>query len=475
MTTFITAGFPVLVLLVMFLFGMYTFRNIGWVMLCLFWGAAGFGVSYLLNPRLENLGVDALALTVVFTPLIQQVFVALGNYFVIHRIKFDNLIDGAVYGFTTGLGYSVVGHLAASLASRADLEVVALLRAFSSTLVYATASGIVGVIMTQFYFSARSNRITILLSGLGAGIAYIALFNFIVLRKFGGDILPIAYGIGGLTLVGLYLTGQLRTILIQVGIEKKRADSLLDIVIPIGVQLSTEKNFGKLLESILVEAKSFCKADGGTLYLAKENRLEFAVIRNDTLRMAMGGTSPVEIALPGLHLYNEDGTPNHNNVATYTALSGATVNIEDAYEAKDFDFSGTRAFDRTNGYQSISFLTIPLKGAEGKVLGVLQLINALNSKREIIAFDKNLQQLMESFSSLATAALEGYIHEQSLRNEIKQLRIQIDQVKRAKQVDEITDSDYFKNLQGLAKKARNTMPLPNETADNSSGESSPEN
>ena len=475
MTTYITAGFPVLVLLVMFIFGMYTFRNIGWVLLCLFWGAAGFGVSHLLNPRLENLGVDALALTVVFTPLIQQVFVALGNYFVIHRIKFDNLIDGAVYGFTTGLGYSVVGHLAASLASRADLEVVALLRAFSSTLVYATASGIVGVIMTQFYFSARSNRITILLSGLGAGIAYIALFNFIVLRKFGGDILPIAYGIGGLTLVGLYLTGQLRTILIQVGIEKKRADSLLDIVIPIGVQLSTEKNFGKLLESILVEAKSFCKADGGTLYLARENQLEFAVIRNDTLRMAMGGTSPVEIALPGLHLYNEDGTPNHNNVATYTALSGATVNIEDAYEAKDFDFSGTRAFDRTNGYQSISFLTIPLKGAEGKVLGVLQLINALNSKREIIAFDKNLQQLMESFSSLATAALEGYIHEQSLRNEIKQLRIQIDQVKRAKQVDEITDSDYFKNLQGLAKKARNTMPLPNETADNSSGESSPEN
>ena len=65
---------------------------------------------------------------------------------------------------------------------------------------------------------------------------------------------------------------------------------------------------------------------------------------------------------------------------------------------------------------------------------------------------------MESFSSLATAALEGYIQEQSLRNEIKRLRIQIDEVKRAKQVEEITDSDYFKNLQGLAKKARNTIP-----------------
>ncbi|MBV6396192.1 MAG: hypothetical protein HFACDABA_01785 [Anaerolineales bacterium] len=465
MTTLLTAGLPVVVLLVMFIFKMYTFRNLGWVLLCLLWGAVGYGVTHFLNPPLAALGLDALALTVVFTPLLQQVFVALGNYVIVRRARFDNIIDGAVYGFTTGLGYSVAGHLAASLASRANLDVVALLRAFSSTLVYATASGIVGVIVMQFHFSGRSNRITILLSGLGAGIGYLALFNFILLRKFGGDILPIAYGVGGLTLVGLYLTGQMRRILIQLGVEKKRADSLLNIVIPIGVQLSAEKNFSKLLEGILVEAKSFCNADGGTLYLVRENRLEFAVIRNDTLRMTMGGTSPVEIVLPGLHLYNEDGTPNHHNIAAYAALSAKTVNIEDAYAAKDFDFSGTRAFDRTNGYQSISFLTIPLKGAEEKVLGVLQLINALNSKREIIPFDKNLERLMESFSSLATAALEGYIQEQSLRNEIKAMRIQIDQSMRAKQVEEITDSDYFKNLQGLARKARHTLPAPKAETD----------
>ncbi|HSQ39108.1 MAG TPA: GAF domain-containing protein, partial [Anaerolineales bacterium] len=129
-------------------------------------------------------------------------------------------------------------------------------------------------------------------------------------------------------------------------------------------------------------------------------------------------------------------------------------------ETKEFDFSGTRAFDRTNGYQSTSFLTIPLKNGEGNVLGVLQLINALNSKREILPFDKNLQQLMESFSSLATAALEGYILEQSLRTEIQQLRIEIDAVKRTKQVDEITNTDYFKNLQERAKTLRgNTGPI----------------
>ncbi len=92
------------------------------------------------------------------------------------------------------------------------------------------------------------------------------------------------------------------------------------------------------------------------------------------------------------------------------------------------------------------------------MLGAFQLINALDSKREIIPFDKNIERLMESFSSLAAAALEGYIEEQRLRNEIQQLRIQIDQVKRGKQVDEITNTDYFKNLQQKAKELRNAAP-----------------
>ena len=447
-------GFPLGMLLVMYFFGMYTARSAGWVAFCLACGALGYGAIFLLNGKLIETGMNADLLFIVFAPLIQQILVSLGVLFVVSRRQFDNLVDGAVYGFATGLGYAMFENTQIALGNPTQAIETALLRSFSTTLVSATASGIAGVVMTQFYFRHRANRLIILLSGLGAAIGYSSLYNFLVTRAIGGEILPVAFGIGGITLVGLYITGQLRAILIQLAAEKKRADGLLGIVIPIGVQLSTEKNFGRLLENMLVEAKKFCNADAGTLYLVREKSLEFAVLRNDTLRIAMGGASPVEITLPDLHLYDDAGIPNHHNIATYTALSGKTVNIEDAYETKDFDFSGTRAFDRTNGYQSISFLTIPLKGNEGQVLGVLQLINALNSKREIIPFDKNLQQLMESFSSLATAALEGYIQEQKLRNEIQQLRIEIDAVKRNQQVEEITDTDYFKNLQQRAKTLR---------------------
>ena len=458
MAILIGAGTPILVMLVMYIFGMYTRRNLGWVLLCLVWGAVGYGALTLLHPKLLEMGVSQQAISILIVPLIQQIFVVVGVFFVVSREKFDNLIDGAVYGFASGLGYAAYENIVSTFPVVEQGIESTILQALSISLVYATASGIIGVVISQFYFRHRARRTMLLLSVLVAGIGYTVLFNLLAANEIGGDFLPVAFGIGGITLVGLYVTGLLRKILIQLGVEKRRADSLLEIVIPIGVELSTEKDFARLLEKMLLEAKSFCRADAGTLYLMKEDQLEFAVVRNDELDISIGGTSGNVITFPALNLYDAaTGEPNQSNIATYAALTGKTVNIEDAYETDAFDFSGTKEFDERTGYQSISFLTIPLKSNEGKVLGVLQLLNALDSrKRTIIPFDKNLQQLMESFSSLACAALEGYIQEQKLRNEIKQLRIEIDAVKRKEQVDEITDSEYFRELQRKAKDFRKT-------------------
>ena len=63
---------------------------------------------------------------------------------------------------------------------------------------------------------------------------------------------------------------------------------------------------------------------------------------------------------------------------------------------------------------------------------------------------------------MASAALEGYIQEQSLRKEIEELRIEIDAVKRDKQVAEITDSDYFQELQRKAKDIRENEDNPSD-------------
>lgn len=450
----ISVGVPLLILLVMLVFGLYSNRSIGWVALCLVWGAIGYFLAAQLNTYLFKQGVEKDALVIFLTPIIHQVIVSLGIFFVLQRERSDNLIEGAVFGWAAGLGFAVLDSIYLIRATP-KIEIENLLaHSFSTTLVYATAAAITGLVMTQFYFRHRANRAAILLSGLGAAIGYNVLYNWLVQSEL-DVVVPVIYGIGGLTLMSLYITGQLRTILIQLGIQKKRADGLLDIVIPIGVNLASEKNFQKLLESMLVEAKNFCNADAGTLYLKRNGALEFAVLRNDSLKIAMGGTSGNEVTLPPVKLYDGEGKPNMHSIAAYAALTGEIINIEDAYENREFDFSGTREFDQHTGYVSSSFLTIPLKDSEDKVQGVLQLLNALDDdKKTIIPFDSNLQQLMNSFSSLASAALEGYIQEQKLRNEIRELRIEIDHVKRDKQVAEITDSAYFKELQFKAQQMK---------------------
>lgn len=228
---------------------------------------------------------------------------------------------------------------------------------------------------------------------------------------------------------------------------------LLRKVIPIGVSLSAEKDFNRLLESLVIEAQSVTNADAGTLYLVEDDLLKFVILRNTSLNMAMGGTSGNEIQFYPVKLHNADGSENKANVVSYAALTHKKINIADAYKTEGFDFSGTKAFDQRTNYHSKSFLTIPLQNKDNKLIGVLQLINAKDKATgEIVSFEDN--DVLEALILLATAALDGYIREAALRQEIAQLRIEIDQSRRAKQVADITETKFFQDLRDKAKEMR---------------------
>ena len=184
----------------------------------------------------------------------------------------------------------------------------------------------------------------------------------------------------------------------------------LDRLNAIGVALSAERDMKRLLEMILLGAKELTNADGGTLYtVTEDHKLKFEIMRTDTLGIAMGGSTGKDIPFPPLPLYLEGGEPNLNMVAAYTVIQDKTVNIPNAYEAEGFDFSGTRKFDASTGYKSQSFLTIPMKNHENEIIGVLQLINAIDlSTHEIIPFSASNQQLVESLASQAAVALTNH-------------------------------------------------------------------
>ncbi|MEO8156229.1 MAG: HD domain-containing phosphohydrolase [Betaproteobacteria bacterium] len=176
----------------------------------------------------------------------------------------------------------------------------------------------------------------------------------------------------------------------------------------VGISLSKVKDTSRLLEAILVAAKKITNADGGTLYRvdAEKKLVHFEILRTDSLNIAMGGTTGVEVPFYPVRLFDEEGRPNNSMVVAYSVLRDETVNIADAYTAKGFDFTGTKNFDGKTGYRSESFLTVPMKNHEDEVIGVLQLINAKDRKSgATVPFSEADRRLAESLASQAAVAL----------------------------------------------------------------------
>ena len=186
----------------------------------------------------------------------------------------------------------------------------------------------------------------------------------------------------------------------------------------VGVALSKETDINRLLEAILLAAKKITSADGGTLYRVTDDRtLKFEVMRNDTLNIAMGGTTGVTIPFAPIHLFDPEGKPVNTMVAAYSVHHDTSVNIADAYTQEGFDFSGTKNFDKNTGYRSQSFLTVPMKNHENEIIGVLQLLNARDKASGAVgAFSAADQQLAESLASQAAIALTNRLLINHLQN-----------------------------------------------------------
>ena len=197
---------------------------------------------------------------------------------------------------------------------------------------------------------------------------------------------------------------------------QRRAEELKRLY-TVGIALSAEQNKDRLVEMILLEAKDLCRADGGTLYLMagapgdksddEPTHLRFAILRNDTLKIARGGTTGQAIDLQPVPLFDEHGQANQKNVASYCAATKKSVNIADAYHEQGFDFTGTKRFDEATGYRSHSFLTIPMLNHQQRVIGVLQLINARDEGGCVVEFDAVQQDIVEALASQAAVALDN--------------------------------------------------------------------
>ena len=183
----------------------------------------------------------------------------------------------------------------------------------------------------------------------------------------------------------------------------------LQRILNIAISLTAEKNYAKLLEKLISECMDITGCDAGTLYILKDNRLEFMIMRNNTMNVYLGGDgNPIDM-MPPVEL-----DPKY--VCAYSAINKKTVNIESVYKDSGFDWQGPKKYDELTGYHTESILVVPLINHDDKVIGVLQLINALNDDKTTTFFSEDNEKIVFSIASEAAISLSNMILVRQLRD-----------------------------------------------------------
>lgn len=181
-----------------------------------------------------------------------------------------------------------------------------------------------------------------------------------------------------------------------------RIESLIEKInqlTEIGVALSIERDINKLLRLIVEKACQFANADAGTLYIKEDNALTIKVFLNKTLSTGTTANQDKSTTLLPVEL-------KESNISGYAALRDVCVNIPDVYDEEFFDFTGPKEYDAHTNYHTKSMLAVPMRNHEDDVIGVLQLINAMDfDSGEIIPFSAEIENLTHSLASQAAVAI----------------------------------------------------------------------
>ena len=194
--------------------------------------------------------------------------------------------------------------------------------------------------------------------------------------------------------------------------ENNNNEDKLQRIIEIERELGEIQDVDVLLERILTETRKIVNADAGSIYVVEGDKLKIKYGQNDThlKELAPGEKLP----------YTSFSFPiNEKQICGYVALSGKPLNIKDCYkipESKPYKFN--KNTDLTTDYRTKSMYTIPLKMANGNLLGILQIINAKDEDGKIINFDDQAEMFIAHF---ATAAVQALQHAYLTANMVKRM------------------------------------------------------
>ncbi|MCQ2575969.1 MAG: HD domain-containing protein [Treponema sp.] len=178
-------------------------------------------------------------------------------------------------------------------------------------------------------------------------------------------------------------------------IDEKVTQKLLTITSKLG----KIKDIDVLFERILTETRKLVNADAGSIYVVKGNMIQIKYGQNDTRQKKLE---------PGAKLpYTFFSFPiSETSICGYVALTGKALNIKDCYaipESMPYKFNPDTDF--TTNYHTKSMFTVPLLNSNGKVMGVLQIINAKDEEGNLIEFNEDSQRIISFFAASTVNSL----------------------------------------------------------------------
>lgn len=174
----------------------------------------------------------------------------------------------------------------------------------------------------------------------------------------------------------------------------------LNEIIRLGSELNSIQDLDILLETILYESRKVVNADAGTIYIRDGDFLIFSHAQNDTQQKKLPfgkkliyTSFKVKISL--------------DSISGYVAKTGDILNIRDVYKINKkapyhFDYS----YDQKTDYRTQSMLTVPLKTNNGDIIGVLQIINGMDSQGNVIPFSSHDEPYIMHFANSASIVLQ---------------------------------------------------------------------
>jgi HD-GYP domain-containing protein (c-di-GMP phosphodiesterase class II) len=187
-------------------------------------------------------------------------------------------------------------------------------------------------------------------------------------------------------------------------IEQERWEELLKL----GIELSSYQDLQNLLDKIASGSISIVKCQGASIYVKRGNFLDFMATRNTVLEKKLG---------PLKKMFQKFSIPlSSESVSGYVALSGEILNIPDVAElTSKTPYRFYDNIDKWYDYKTVSMLTLPMLDQQKRLMGILQLINRTDEKKNIIPFNDRDLFIARYLSSIAASALKSTAFNENLK------------------------------------------------------------